>query len=189
MLYTFDMRAASAGANNVVAIRPGIIWTADDDGCLPFPRNCPMDALREEMSRIAYEQILPRKNSSDDRDRIRLQVDETLRNCEAVIKRWCYFHQKGLDVTLNSSQLLIPSDLPGPVVLDATAARNFLWTLLESRARLVPIPKGAGSYSNVSLHIARSSRGLGKERCETPARCASHACWPSSKGSCRPTER
>ena len=161
-LHFLDMRAARTKANNVVGIRPGVIWTAADDGFLPFPRICPMVALREAMSSIPYDQIVLSKNSSDDRNRIRLQVEETLGNCEALIRRWCYFHQKGRDATLNSSQLLIPSDLPGPVVLDATAAHNFLWTLLESRALLVPIPKGARSYSNVSLHVARSSRGLGK---------------------------
>ena len=47
-------------------------------------------------------------------------------------------------------------------MLDATAKQNFLWTLLGSRALLVPIPQGARSYGNVSLHIARSSCGLGK---------------------------
>ena len=161
-LHCLDMHAAGTQANNVVAIRPGVIWTAADDGCLPFPRICPMDALREAMSPVHYDQIILRKNSFGDRDRMRLQVKETLGNCEALIRRWCYSHQKGRDATLNSSQLLVPSDLPGPVVLDATAAQNFLWTLLESRALLVPIPKGARSYCNVSLHIARSSRGLGK---------------------------
>src|SRR5262249_39243809 len=69
----------------------------------------------------------------------------------------------GNDDTFNSSQLLIPPGLPGPVVLDATASQNFLWRLLGSRAELADVPAGTRNYANVTIHVARGS-GLGKTK-------------------------
>ena len=78
------------------------------------------------------------------------------------MRRWAYYSQKGRDGTLNSSRLLIPDDLPGPVVLDATATQNFLWTLLEQRAEIASIPQGARNYAQVTLRVAQVPGGLGK---------------------------
>jgi hypothetical protein len=119
-----------------------------------------MAALRYAMSHLPYDQIL--QISPRDRQRVAKQIDTTLRNCEAMIKGWCYSHPKGQEVMLNSSRLIIPWDLPGPVVLDATAKLNPVWSLMESRALLVPSPQGARNYRNVILRVARSCGGLGK---------------------------
>ncbi len=73
-----------------------------------------------------------------------------------------YYVRKGNDDTLNSSQLLIPPGLPGPVVLDATANQNFLWKLLDDRVRITDIPRGTRNYANVTLHVARGT-SLGKQ--------------------------
>jgi hypothetical protein len=57
---------------------------------------------------------------------IRKRVDETLDACEAVISVWGFYDKKGIEHTLNASKVLIPSDLPSPAVLDATANQHFL---------------------------------------------------------------
>ena len=64
--------------------------------------------------------------------------------------RWAYYYRKGNDDTFNSSQLLIPPGLPGPVILDATASQNFLWKLLGSRAEIAEVPDGTRTYANVT---------------------------------------
>lgn len=138
------------------------MWRAIQDGRAIFPETYAMGPLRQAMAALLYDNIALRKASSADRNRIAKQVDDTLRNCEAIMRRWTYYYQKGRDATLNSSRLLIPSDLPGPVVLDATATQNFLWNLVETRAEVVDTPKNARSYGNVSLHVARVRSGLGK---------------------------
>ena len=115
------------------------------------------------METIRYDLKALHKSSAYDRQRIAANVDGTLKNCEAIMARWAYYYRKGRDDTFNSSQLLIPPGLPGPVVLDATASQNFLWKLLGSRAEIAEVPSGTRTYANVTIHIARGS-GLGKTK-------------------------
>lgn len=75
--------------------------------------------------------------------------------------KFAWYAKKGDQHTLNASNLLIPPDLPSPVVLDATANQNFLWELLEDKADIKPIPNNTRSYRNVTLHVARA-KGVGK---------------------------
>ena len=77
------------------------------------------------------------------------------------MERWAYYARKGNEHSINSASFLIPWDVPGPVVLDATAHSNFLWDLFEGRSQTVPTPSKVRDYSTVTLHIARVS-GLGK---------------------------
>lgn len=142
--------------------RQRVVWRATQDGRAAFPEALAMGLLREAMAKLPFDNLALRKASSADRNRIAKHVDDTLRDCEAIMRRWAYYYQKGRDATLNSSRLLIPSDLLGPVVLDATATQNFLWTLLETRAEVIPTPKDARNYRNVTLHAARVPDGLGK---------------------------
>ena len=161
-LHFLDRKAAKAKAEQLDPVRMQILWSADDDGGVTYPRECSMAALRKAMSGLPYDQILNRKDSADDRKRIAKRVDKTLSKCEAIARHWCFSYQKGSDATLNSGQFLIPPDLPGPVVLDATATQNFLWKLMGDRALLVPITEDARRYANVNLHVARVGSGLGK---------------------------
>ena len=130
---------------------------------LSFPKAYAMGPLREAMASIRYDLKALRKASPYDRQRIAANVDRTLKNCEAIMARWAYYYRKGEDHTFNSSLLLIPPGLPGPVILDATASQNFLWKLLGSRAEIADVPPGTRTYANVTIHVARGS-GLGKTK-------------------------
>lgn len=55
-----------------------------------------------------------------------------------------------------------PSRLPGAVILDATANNDVLYQLLEDRVYVAAIPPNVRNYCNVTLHVARTSSGLGK---------------------------
>ena len=160
-LHIIGIDAARARAKKH-AIRDEVIWTPGDNGLPAFPYSGDMTALRKAMRPLLYDQILHGKESPADRARDAARVDKTLSDCDAMIAHWCYSHQKGSDAMLNSSQLLFPPDLPGPVVFDATASEQPVWELLGSRAQLVPIPRDARNYGNVSLHVAWVPRGLGK---------------------------
>lgn len=77
--------------------------------------------------------------------------------------QWSYFAKAGDHVTFNSARFMVPrEDIPGPVVLDATASQDFVYELLGKQAVIVPAARGARSYANVTLHVARTSAGLGK---------------------------
>jgi hypothetical protein len=75
--------------------------------------------------------------------------------------QWAYYTKKGDDHSINSAAFLIPWNVPGPVVLDATARNNFLWDLFGPMHRIVPTPSHVRNYSAVTLHVAR---GVGVEK-------------------------
>ena len=163
-----ELNANLADADRV-AVSARIVWRGVHDGRLTFPKALAMGPLRQAMAGISYDLKALRQASAYNRQRIADNVDRTLKSCEAVMARWAYYYRKGKEDTFNSSQLLIPPDLPGPVILDATASQNFLWRLLEPRAEIAEVPPGTRSYANVTIHVARAS-GLGKtkmtERCK-----------------------
>jgi hypothetical protein len=120
-----------------------------------------MDPLIAALSDNEYDRQVLGKNSLADRRRLKESVETTLKAVQAVMERWAYYAKKGEHHTFNASVLALPDDLPGPVVLDATATQNFIWELLEERALIEPVPVGARSYRNVTLHVAWAS-GIGK---------------------------
>ncbi|SDO38954.1 hypothetical protein SAMN05216196_105148 [Lutimaribacter pacificus] len=130
-------------------------------GTMAMPPYYKMDGLREALWNHSYDKSVLGKESSADRHRLRDKVDETLRSVEAVMANWGYYARVGDENTLNFASLVVPDDLPGAVVMDATATQNFLWRLFEKKALVYPVPADARSYQNVTLHVARS-KGVGK---------------------------
>ncbi|MEY9462202.1 Arc/MetJ family transcription regulator [Bradyrhizobium ottawaense] len=95
-------------------------------------------------------------------------VDSILGDVEVMLDSYAYYYRSGAQHSLNSSRYLIPRGMPGIVILDATANSNVLYELLEeARAgavSVVPVPGGIRNYSNVTLHVARTTAGLGKSK-------------------------
>lgn len=135
-----------------------MLWDDNDLG-IQLPS---MDALRLAMKSLQYDTLVLNENNDGSRKRIAKKVDEALRGSEALMEQWAYYQQKGQDHSANSSSFLIPWDVPGPVVLDATANANFLWDLFGPKASIVRTPSKVRDYSKVTLHVARTSSGLGK---------------------------
>lgn len=146
-----------------------VVWRGVDDGRIAFPESLSMGPLRERMKTLRYDLLTMHRVSPLDQQRKARLVDETLSSVEAVMGRWAYYARKGDYHSLNSSRLLIPDDLPAPVVLDATATQQMLWELMEGRAVVRPIPSGARSYRNVTLHVTRA-QGIGKTKMKEAAR-------------------
>lgn len=120
-----------------------------------------MDALGRAMKRLRYDTIVLSESHDSSRQRIAEKVEATLRASRVVTEQWAYYSQKGMEHSINTSSFLLPLDIPGPVVLDATANTNFMWDLFGPNAQIVPTPSGVRDYSAVTLHVARSA-GLGK---------------------------
>lgn len=119
-----------------------------------------MGPLREAMRHIRYDRLIG-EDSAQKRQTMARHADAVIADAEALMAQWAYYAKKGKEHSLNTSRFLIPWNLPGPVVLDATASSNFLWDLFESRADIVLTPGHTRDYSNVTLHVARAS-GVGK---------------------------
>jgi hypothetical protein len=118
--------------------------------------------LRLALASLPYDIMVLGKESADDRKRIARRTDEVLKDAQVLISQYAYYAQKGQEHSINTSALRIPLWAPGPVVLDATARESFLWDLMEDRAQISPVPPNVRDYSNVTLHVARTTAGLGK---------------------------
>jgi hypothetical protein len=146
-----------------------IVWRAVQESRAEYPVNMGIGELRVAMSGLPFDLMALKRASALDKERIRQRVDGTLASCEAVFSIWGYYARKGADHTLNVSRLLIPPNLPSPVVLDATASQNFLWELLGGRVNVHQIKEHPRSYGNVTLHVAYAS-GLGKTKMQEKAK-------------------
>ena len=110
-----------------------MLW-GDSNTTMPMPD---MVALQSAMKRLRYDTVLSESNDAN-RERIADKVKDTLRGSQVVTEQWAYYSQKGTEHSINSSSLLIPLNVPGPVVLDATAHTNFMWDLFRPGQRLFP---------------------------------------------------
>jgi hypothetical protein len=134
-----------------------MLW---DDGntIMPMPD---MDALRRAMKSLRYDTLVLNENHVGNHETIAQKVNDTIRGSQVVTEQWAYYSQNGTEHSINSSSLLIPVNVPGPVVLDATANTNFMWDLFGPKKEIVPTPSKVRDYSTVRLHVARAA-GLGK---------------------------
>ncbi|MES2031959.1 MAG: hypothetical protein V4477_22495 [Pseudomonadota bacterium] len=117
--------------------------------------------LRAAMRGVAYDLLGAHMQDADMRLSIWRNVDRTLEACQALYSQWLYYAKSGDEHSLNSSSLSVPWGIPGPVVLDATARAEFLWDLLEDKARIVLTPSHVRDYGSVKLYVARC-KGVGK---------------------------
>lgn len=128
-----------------------------------------LGGMRADMLKLPYDRYMG-KDDANDRKRMAARIDKTLAAAEAVLDQHAYFALKGAEPTLNSSALLVPLDAPGPVVLDATAREDFIYKLMEDRALIIPTPAGVRDYGTVTLHVAWTGTGTGKDAMRTRAK-------------------
>jgi hypothetical protein len=139
-----------------------MLWD-DNEGAFQLPdfQLPDMDALRRAMKSLRYDTLVLNENHVGNHETIAKKVNDTIRGSQVVTEQWAYYSQNGSEHSINSSSLLIPLNVPGPVVLDATANTNFMWDLFGPKKEIVPTPSKVRDYSTVRLHVARAA-GLGK---------------------------
>jgi hypothetical protein len=115
------------------------------------------EALRNALRSVDFDPTLYSEDAAQ-------TIDDILQDLEAMFDGYAYYYRQGAQHSLNSSRYLLPEGMPGVVILDATAHCNLLYALLESTVYLVPVPTRIRDYGNVTLHVARTSAGLGKTK-------------------------
>jgi hypothetical protein len=113
--------------------------------------------LRGELRAATFDPALYNEDASQ-------TVDAILEDVEVMLDGYAYYYRNGVQHSLNSSRYLLPEGMPGVVILDATAHSNLLYELLEGAVYVVPVPSRIRDYGNVTLHVARTSAGLGKTK-------------------------
>jgi hypothetical protein len=123
--------------------------------------------LQITLSREPLDVRIDNRINEERRSELADRINSTLSGVSRMITRWCFYSRNGNMDALYHAAFVAPRDLPGPVVLDATAKQHFIWHLLGDRVVAPKIPEGIRDYSNVRLHVTRE-KGLGKTTMSKP---------------------
>lgn len=132
------------------------------------------DAMPELGSQLDIEGLrkallqTDRHDDPDENKRIRDRHDERLKSLQFLLRSWLYYSKIDNKHTLHTARLLIPEDVKGAVILDATAGSNVLYELVDNIHVLEP-PSGVRDYSNVTLYVSRDHK-VGKRFMENHAK-------------------
>ena len=161
-------RAFREEVKTLEAIRTALrAFSHESDRNFEVPSNLPepisFDRLADALKQYKLEFVFGRREDVGARQDHLRHVRATLDSIEVMLHQWRYFSRQGRESSMNTSKFLIPEGLTdGAVFLDATAANNFLWELIDSRRVVFISPKRVvRDYSNVTLHVARDFSGLG----------------------------
>ena len=111
-----------------------------------------LDALRKDMRTIEYDKQLG-KNDALERQRLMMRHDERIKNLNNIFRSWRYYASAEAKPTFNTARLLVPDDVKGAVVLDATASSDVIYKLFDQAVQINP-PPHSRNYQNVTLHVS-----------------------------------
>lgn len=151
-----------AGLNDGFEVSTSLAWV---EGGAPVSAN--LTALRAAMRKLPYDKLIF-KDDDKERQRLAARYDKVIGAAEALLDQYALMALTGNQHALHSAALAVPLELPGPVVLDATAGVDLMYQLMEDRADIIPTPPGVRDYSNVTLHVARTA-SIGKTKMEEAA--------------------
>ncbi|MCK1336703.1 hypothetical protein IVB38_11865 [Bradyrhizobium sp. 38] len=148
-----------AGLNDGFEVGTSLAWVEGE-----APVSADLTALKGAMRQLRYDKQIGRDDEKE-RQRLAMRYDKVLGAAEALLDQYALMTLTGNQHSLNSAALAVPLELPGPVVLDATAGVDLMYQLMEDRADIIPTPPGVRDYSNVTLHVARTA-SIGKTKME-----------------------
>lgn len=111
-----------------------------------------LEALRKDMRTIEYDKQQG-KSDTLERQRLMMRHDERIKNLNNIFKSWRYYASNESKPTFNTARLLVPDDVKGAVVLDATASSDLIYKLFEQAVPIKP-PPHSRNYQNVTLHVS-----------------------------------
>jgi len=132
--------------------------------------NLKFNDLKKALNTIRLDEKILAKEDSQERARLFRLAEEAINAVNAIFKSWVYAG-KDRKYALATAKLLVPDDIKGAVILDATAGVNLCYDLFPQCIPVEP-PKGARDYQNVTVHHSQNHR-VGKEYMEenTPKVC------------------
>jgi hypothetical protein len=118
-----------------------------------------MEGLAHSMRNIAFNEDFDQENYLDNSKLFKIHKDRLMALQQVLTGDMYYARVRGKH-TLNSSSLIVPDDLKGAIILDATAAVNVIYELFD-KVKMTALPKGIRRYANVQLHVNRG-QSVGK---------------------------
>jgi hypothetical protein len=145
-------------ANGVLYRQPmigALMGPPEEDNHFPPQFRALREALKEYRSTVAPFSKGKRSASEDE---VRRGLDELIRDVNAILQNpWMWQTKHEGKLTLNTAKLLIPDDVKGAIVLDATAGENVFYDVFERAKRLPQVP-GTRRYDSVTLHVSKGQR-------------------------------
>ena len=135
---------------------------------------------------VRIDRAILLRNDPDEDDRLKRIYDKTLRSLNALLKSWLWYARTNMTHTLNTARLLIPEDVKGAVILDATASTNVNYELANGFRLYEPV-EGVRNYQNVTVHIARGYR-TGKGYMEENAPALTQELMDNLQQQCTPSD-
>ena len=123
-------------------------------GELPMPTDFDMTGLRRALKDLRLDRTILRMDDQQANRKLIVQYDTVLKDIETTLSNWSWYYKKLKDHTMNTARLIVPDDIEGACILDATASSNLIYQLFDSKVDVIPVPSNARSYSNVKLHIS-----------------------------------
>mgnify|MGYP006289296753 CR=1 FL=1 len=141
---------------NPAAFKRDRMVTADE-------KNFDFSGLRAAVRKkdIKWDQVFMNQCDIQTRRNTQNTVDETLKSLEHMSKQFMYYAKHNREYTWNTARALVPEDVKGAVVLDATAGTNHVYKLFGHVER-DDKTEGVRNYQNVTLHVA-VGHTVGKE--------------------------
>jgi hypothetical protein len=110
--------------------------------------------LQEALKKLPLDSIVLHSTDVEERKRLVARHCKTLTKLEVILQDWCLFARKGVQHTLTTSRVILPTEIFDAVVLDATASLNPIYGLLGDTVRLIDSPRNIRNYRNVLLHVS-----------------------------------
>ena len=126
------------------------------------PSRFDMTELRKACRGLPWDRLVDNQEHAQRRMQKAQAIDRALLSVQSTMANWNWYHRKGDLHLLNTAAYIIPDDVDGAVVMDATARDNLLYDLFEHRVERLLVPPGARSYAKVTLHVYRATVGVGK---------------------------
>jgi len=81
------------------------------------------------------------------------KIDSILSDTDALYRQWSWYTKAENRDTLNTARLLVPDNIKGAVILDATAGENVFYEIFD-QAKRIPLIPGTRRYNKVTLHTS-----------------------------------
>jgi hypothetical protein len=127
-------------------------------GDLLMPAVYDMTDLRRELPSLRLDRRFALRSDAKEQAFQVERISKALQDIQATFSSWNWYAHKVTGPSINTARLIVPDDIAGAVVLDATAGTSLAYRLFEDRVDVIPVPAKARSYENVTLHVSRGHR-------------------------------
>jgi len=109
-------------------------------------------SFNKALGKVRMDKVI-QKHDRTENMRLVSKCQETVSATNVLFKTFVYYSRNKSGHTFNAARYIVPPDVRGGVILDATATCNVIYELFNGASVIQP-PTGTRNYQNVSLHAS-----------------------------------